>query len=93
MTQNVQKSKYDISKSTAPATLRLGKGTECVQLLLSQVTKDMHEPMVSMLFPILGAQISEAKFRYPDLIWKELFGMMKNLVDDSCRNKGQFTNI
>ena len=93
MTQNVQKSKYDISKSTAPATLRLGKGTECVQLLLSQVSKDMHEPMVPMLFPILGAQISEAKFRYPDLIWKELFGMMKNLVADSGCNKGQFTNI
>ena len=88
MTQNVQKSKYDISKSTAPATLRLGKGTECVQLLLSQVSKDMHEPMVPMLFPILGAQISEAKFRYPDLIWKELFGMMKNLVADSgCKKR------
>lgn len=89
----MQNSKYDISKSTAPAMPRLGKGTECVRLLLSQVSKDMHEPMVTMLFPILGAQISEAKFRYPDLIWKELFGMMKNLVADSCSNKGQFTNI
>ena len=37
----MQKSKYDISKSTAPAMLRLEKGTECVQLLLSQVSKDL----------------------------------------------------
>ena len=73
--------------------LRLGKGIECVQLLLSQVSKDMHEPMVPMLFPILGAHVSGAKFMYPDLIWKELFGMLKNLVADSCCNKGQFTNI
>ena len=43
--------------------LRLEKGTECVQLLLSQVSKDMHEPMVPMLFPILRAQICEAKFQ------------------------------
>ncbi len=89
----MQNSKYDISKSTAPAMLRLEKGTECVQLLLSQVSKDMHEPMVPMLFSILGAQISEAKFRYLDLIWKELFGMMENLVTDSGCNKGQSTNI
>ena len=88
----MQNSKYDISKSTAPAMPRLGKGTECVRLLLSQVSKDMHEPMVPMLFPILGAQISEAKFRYPDLIWKELFGMMKKtswtihaVIKDSLR--------
>ena len=89
----MQNSKYDISKSTAPAMPRLGKGTECVRLLLSQVSKDMHEPMVPMLFPILGAQISEAKFQYPDHSWKEMCGMMGNLVADSGCNKGQFTNI
>ena len=38
--------KYDISKTTAPKMPKLGKGTECVQLLLSQVSKDMHEPLV-----------------------------------------------
>ena len=85
--------KYNISKKTAPKMPKLGKGTEIVSLLLSQASNDMHDPSVPMLFPILGAQISEAKFRYPDLIWKELFGMMKNLVAESCRNKGQFTNI
>ena len=87
------KMKYDISKQAAPAMPRLGKGTECIKLLLSQVSKDMHEPMVPMLFPILGAQISEAKFQYPDLSWKEMCGMMGNLVADSGCNKGQLSNI
>lgn len=89
----MQNSKFDISKSTAPAMPRLGKGTECVRLLLSQVSKDMHEPMVPMLFPILGAQISEAKFQYPDHSWKEMCGMMGNLVADSGCNKGQLSNV
>ena len=85
--------KYDISKTTAPKMPKLGKGTECVQLLLSQVSKDMHEPLVPMFFPILGAQVSESEFQYPDLSWKELCGMMGNLVADSGCNKGQLSNI
>ena len=89
----MKKIKYDISQPTAPAMPRLGKGTECMKLLLSQVSKDMHEPMVPMLFPILGAQISESKFQYPDLSWKEMCGMMGNLVADSGCNKGQLSNL
>nr|WP_293470465.1 hypothetical protein [Prevotella sp.] len=85
--------KYNISKKTAPKMPKLGKGTEIVSLLLSQASNDMHEPIVPMIFPVLGAHISGAKFMYPDLIWKELFGMLKNLMADSCCNKGQFTNI
>ncbi len=85
--------KYNISLSTAPTMPRLGKGTECIQLLLSQVSKDMHEPMVPMFFPILGAHVSEAKFQYPDLSWKEMCGMMANLVAASGCNKGQLSNI
>ena len=85
--------KYNISKKTAQKMPKLGKGTEIVSLLLSQASNDMHEPIVPMIFPVLGAHVSGANFMYPDLIWKELFGMMKKLVADSCRNKGQFTNI
>lgn len=85
--------KYDITKSTAPAMPKLGKGTECVQLLLSQISKDMHEPLVPMFFPILGAQVSETEFQYPDLSWKELCGMMGNLVADSGCNKGQLPTL
>ena len=54
--------KYNISKTTVPKMPNLGKGTECVQLLLSQVSKDMHQPIVPMLFPILGAHVSGAEF-------------------------------
>ena len=42
--------KYNISKNTAPTMPKLGKGTEIVALLLSQVSKDMHEPLVPMIF-------------------------------------------
>ena len=85
--------RYDISKATAPAMPNLGKGTECIRLLLSQTSKDMHEPLVPMLFPILGAHVCGAEFQYPDLTWKEPTGMMANLVGDSGCNKGQLSNL
>jgi hypothetical protein len=75
--------RYDISKTTAPAMPNLGKGTECVRLLLSQTSKDMHEPLVPMLFPPLGAHVSGAEFKYPDNTWKEVCGLMANIVADS----------
>ena len=75
--------RYDISKPTAPAMPSLGKGTECIKILRSQASKDNHEPFVPMLFPVLGAHISGAEFQYPDNSWKELTGMMANLVANS----------
>ena len=83
--------KYDITKPTAPAMPALGKGTECIKILLSQVSKDVREPLVPMLFPILGAHISGTTFQYPDLSWKELCGQMANLVAESGGNKGQLS--
>ena len=80
--------KYNLSKPTPPAMPRLGKGTESVQLLLSQVSKDMHESIVPMIFPILGAHVSGAEFMYPDQSWKETCGMLANLVADSGAGKG-----
>ena len=85
--------KYDISKSTAPAMPRLGTGTELVKLLLTQVSKDMREPIVPMIFPVLGAHLSGVTFQYPDLSWKEPCGMMANLVAESGGNKGQLSNL
>ena len=85
--------KYDIFKRTAPAMPKPGKGTEIVKLLLSQASKDMHEPLVPMFFPVLGAHVSGSEFQYPDFTWKELCGMMANLVGDSGCNKGQFPLI
>ena len=53
---------YNISTTTPLAMPNLGKGTECIKLLLTQASKDMHEPFVPMLFPSLGAHISGAEF-------------------------------
>ena len=85
--------KYNLNKPTPPAIPRLGKGTECVQLLLSQVSKDMHQPLMPMLFPILGAHVSGAEFMYPDKSWKETSGMLANFVADSGAGKGQLSSI
>ena len=85
--------RYDISKQTAPAMPTLGKGTECIKLLLSQASKDNHEPFVPMFFPVLGAHISGAEFQYPDNSWKEPTGMMANLVANSGDNKGQLAPL
>ena len=85
--------RYDISKQTAPAMPNLGKGTECIKLLLTQTSENMEEPMVPMFFPVLGAHISGAEFQYPDNSWKEPTGMMVNLVAHSGDNKGQFKDL
>ena len=85
--------RYDISKATAPAMQHLGKVTECIKLLLSQASKDMHEPLIPMFFPIFGAHMSGAEFQYPDLTWKEMCGLMANLVADSGGNKGQLSHL
>ena len=85
--------KYNISKNIPPAMPKLGKGTESIQLLLSQVSRDMHQPLVPTLFPILGAHISGAEFMYPDQSWKEMCGMMANLVADSGAGKGQLSGL
>ena len=82
--------KYDITKPTAPKMPTLGKGTECIKLLLSQASKDMYEPLVPMFFPVLGAHISGAEFQYPDLTWKEMCGQMANLMAKSGDDKQFF---
>ena len=84
---------YDISKPSAPKMPSLGKGTECIKILLSQVSENMQEPMVPMFFPVLGAHISGTEFQYPDYSWKEPTGMMTNLVAHSGDNKGQFKDL
>ncbi len=85
--------RYDISKATAPAMPTLGKGTEFIKLLLSQASKDMHEALVPMFFPVIGAHISGTEFQYPDLSWKEPCGQMANLVAESGGNKGQLSHL
>ena len=85
--------KYDISKQTAPTMPSLGKGTECIKILLSQASKDMYEPLVPMFFPVLGAHISGAEFQHPDLIWKEICGQMANLVAENGGARANFHTV
>ena len=59
------------------------------QILLSKASKQMHEPHVPMLFPLLGAHVCGSEFQYTDLRWKKLCGPMANLVAESGGNKGQ----
>ena len=86
--------RYDISTSIASKMPRLGKGTECIKLLLTQVvSKDVKEPLVPILFPVLGAHVSGSEFQYPDFSWREMCGQMANLVAESGGNKGQLSKL
>ena len=46
----------------------LGKGTESIKILLSQASKDMHEPLVPMFFPYLAHTSAAQNFS----IWTKL---------------------
>ena len=46
--------KYDITTNKAPEMSALGKGTECIKLLLSQASNDMHAPSFRCFSPLLA---------------------------------------
>ncbi len=69
--ETLENMNYNVLKSASPALPNLGKGTESIQLLFSQVSKGMQQPIVSMHFPVLGTHVSGAKFMYPDRSWKD----------------------
>ena len=52
--------KYDITKPTAPKMPTLGKGTECIKLLLTQALKTCFTPG-SDAFPPLLVHMSAAQ--------------------------------
>ena len=82
--------RYDISKQTAPQMPTLGKGTECIKLLLSQASKDMHEPLVPMTIPALAAHLSEVEFMYCDNQYYELCGQMGPLIGPRASERDSF---
>ena len=57
--------------------------------LLSKASKDMHLPIVPILFSLLESHASGTKFMHPDQKWEEMCGMMGNLMADRRRRKGQ----
>ena len=58
------------------------KGIECIKLLLSKGSKDMHEPIISTFFPIFVAHISDKKDWHSDLNWKGMCSIMTYQVAD-----------
>ena len=66
----------------------LVRGTKCVLFLLSKVSKDMHQPIVPILFSLLESHASGAKFMRPNQKWEEMCGMMGNLMADRRSRKG-----
>lgn len=84
---------YDITKSVAPKMPNLGKGLECIKLVVSQVSPDMRQAIVPMILDSLASYINGAEFMYPDYTWKELCGKMSNLAAESGLGKGQLQTL
>ena len=62
---------YDVFSRTAPAMPKPGKGTECIKLLLSQASKDMHEPLVPMFFLFLAHTSAAQNFSIPTAVGRK----------------------
>ena len=84
---------YIIFNRTAPAMPKPSKGTEFCKILLSQVSKDMREPLVPMIIPALSAHLSEVELMYCDNKYYELCGQMGHLIGASGIGKGQFPDL
>ena len=83
--------KYDISKSKVPEISGIGKGQKASKMHQIPVLLGLKRHVwtsFSMLFPILGAQVSDVEFQQSDLIWKELCGQMAHLEAKSGGDKG-----
>jgi hypothetical protein len=63
--------RYDNIKATAPAMPSLQKARNTANFSSHRHQKSIQDPLVPMLFPVLGVHISGIEFQYPDLIWKE----------------------
>ena len=69
---------YDIFSRTAPAMPKPGKGTEIVKLLLSQVSKEMREPLLPMTIPALAAHVANVELMYSLSLKKLLLPLLPN---------------
>jgi hypothetical protein len=70
-----------------------GKGTEIVKLLLSQVSKEMQEPLLPMTIPALSAHVADVEFKYCDNKYYELCGQMGHLIGPSGIGKDQLHDL
>ena len=84
---------YNIFSRTAPAMPKPAKGTEIVKLLLSQVSKDIREPLLPMTIPALAAHVADVEFMYSDNKYYELCGQMGHLIGPSGIGKDQLHDL
>ncbi len=80
---------YNISKSPLKACQNRAEARKICRFFLSKTTKDMHQPIVPILFSLLESHASEAEFVRSNQKWEEMCGMMGNLAADRRRRKGQ----
>ena len=85
--------RYDISKASAPKMPNLGKGTECIKILLSQVSKDVREPLVPMLFPSFCAHFGIAEIQRLDHKWRVICSRVANLKQKVVENEGKLSQF
>lgn len=82
---------YDIFSGSAPMMPKFGKGTESLKLLTSQVTKDMREAIVPMVFPAFASHLTNVKVMFSSNEYHELCGQMGHLIGASGIGKGELT--
>lgn len=85
--------RYNIFSNTAPTMPKPGKGTEVCNLLLSQASKDMQEPLIPMAIPALAAHLTDVEFMYCDNKYYEMCGQMGHLIGSSGIGKAQLTHL
>ena len=57
--------RYDISKRKAPEMPNLGKGTKCIKLLLSEASKDMYNPLITVFSLFIATCITPSLRCFP----------------------------
>lgn len=82
-----------IFNGSAPVMPKLGKGTEILKLILSQVSKDMREPIAPMVFPPLASHLQGVEVMYSSNRYKELHGQIGHLIGPSGIGKDQLNTI
>ena len=85
--------KYDIFSHSAPPMPKLGRGTEIIQLYLSQVSPEMREAISPMPFSAFASHLQGVKVMYSSNRYFELHGQINHLIGSSGIGKDQLDKI
>jgi len=83
---------YSITSKTAPEMPALGRGLECIKTISSQLSNNMRQAIIPMLFAPLGTYLTKTEFKYPDNTYMEACGIMTCLCGISGIGKKEFSN-